>query len=358
MERLRKRRVLSTKKTKKGRFNRIFSAAGLSVGAVILVYLTVYVVRTMDLRALLRQVRPLWLVGAALCIPVSESIDALIFYGMGRSAGCPVRLAGCFDATFIGEFYYKLGPAGAPVQLKLMYDAGMPATNTASIYIWKMVANIMLYTIFGVVALIYHLVFRHASLSGGVLVGMIFSIALCLFGCAMALLMAVRPAPLLRLIRRILTALSRKVKYLGREGKLDAAMRKVEEFAGQLSSLKGNTRLFAWLYVGMALELAALFSVPYFLYHGLGLQGESFLGMFLLQAMVMMISRLVMLPGNVGGAEGSFYLFMGPVFGEHLAVGLVLWRLTAFLEVMLLGGVWSVIRFAKRSVAGRKEHPA
>lgn len=166
-----------------------------------------------------------------------------------------------------------------------------------------------------------------------------------------------RPAPLLRLIRRILTALSRKVKYLaGRE-----AGRRHAQGGGvrrQLSSLKGNTRLFAWLYVGMALELAALFSVPYFLYHGLGLQGESFLGMFLLQAMVMMISRLVMLPGNVGGAEGSFYLFMGPVFGEHLAVGLVLWRLTAFLEVMLLGGVWSVIRFAKRSAAGRKEHPA
>ena len=50
---------------------------------------------------------------------------------MGRSAGCPVKLAGCFDAAYIGEFYYKLGPAGAPVQLKLMYDAGMSATYTA-----------------------------------------------------------------------------------------------------------------------------------------------------------------------------------------------------------------------------------
>lgn len=330
---------------------------GLSIGAVVLIWLMVHISRTMDLRELLQQVRPLWLVGAALCIPVSESIDALIFYGMGKCAGCPVRLAGCFDAAFIGEFYYKLGPAGAPVQLKLMYDAGMPATNTASIYTWKMVANIMLYTVFSIAALIYCLCFRHAAL-GGAVVGIGIIIALYLFLCGLAVLMAVRPGPLMRLIRRILTGLSRHVKALSKEGRVDAAMGKVEEFAVQLTALEGNPRLFVWLYAGMTLELIALFAVPYFLYHGLGLTGESFWGMILLQAMVMLISRLVMLPGNVGGAEGSFYLFMGPVFGEHLAVGLVLWRLAAFLEVMLLGGVWSVGRFAKRSVRREKERPA
>ena len=109
------------KKNKKALFNRIFSIAGLSIGGAILAGLIVYVARTMDVRALLASIQPLWLLGAALCVPLSESVDALIFYGMGRSAGCPVKLAGCFDAAYIGEFYYKLGPAGAPVQLKLMY---------------------------------------------------------------------------------------------------------------------------------------------------------------------------------------------------------------------------------------------
>ena len=102
------------KKNKKALFNRIFSIAGLSIGGAILAGLIVYVARTMDVRALLASIQPLWLLGAALCVPLSESVDALIFYGMGRSAGCPVKLAGCFDAAYIGEFYYKLGPAGAP----------------------------------------------------------------------------------------------------------------------------------------------------------------------------------------------------------------------------------------------------
>lgn len=102
----------------------------------------------------------------------------------------------------------------------------------------------------------------------------------------------------------------------------------------------------------MFLELGALFAVPYFLFHGLGLGGHSFVELLLVQCLVMVISRIVLLPGNAGGAEGSFYLFMSPIFGEHVAVGMVLWRFAAFLEVMLLGGVWSVVRFAKRSARG------
>ena len=160
------------KKNKKALFNRIFSIAGLSIGGAILAGLIVYVARTMDVRALLASIQPLWLLGAALCVPLSESVDALIFYGMGRSAGCPVKLAGCFDAAYIGEFYYKLGPAGAPVQLKLMYDAGMSATYTASIYTWKAVANTMVYTGYAVAALAYELFWRREGLGPAVAGGL------------------------------------------------------------------------------------------------------------------------------------------------------------------------------------------
>ena len=306
------------KKNKKALFNRIFSIAGLSIGGAILAGLIVYVARTMDVRALLASIQPLWLLGAALCVPLSESVDALIFYGMGRSAGCPVKLAGCFDAAYIGEFYYKLGPAGAPVQLKLMYDAGMSATYTASIYTWKAVANTMVYTGYAVAALAYEL----------------------------ALFTAVRPEPIQRLIRRILTFLARHWKVMAREGMVDKGMEKVDEFCAQLRALKGNRRMLAGLFAGMFVELTALFAIPFFLYRGLGLTGGSFWELVLVQCLVLVLSRIIMLPGNAGGAEGSFYLFMGPLFG------LVLWRFAAFLEVLLLGGAWSVLRFAQRSAAG------
>lgn len=343
-----------TKSTKKKIANRIFSIAGLSAGAVVLLCLIVHVARTMDIRVLLRSVRPTWLVAAALCVPISQAIDGVLIYGIGRSAGCRVRMLGCLDAAFIGEFYYKLGPAGAPVQVKLMYDAGMPATKTAAVYIWKMISNFGMYVVYVAVALVYVLAIRKMRL-GMAMVGLIILMALYLTLFALAMMMANRPGPLMRLIRRILVALSKKVKYLAREGMVDAGMRKVEELSGQLRAFEGNRKLFVGLFVGMALELAALFLIPYCLYRGLNLQEESLIAMLLLQAMVMIITRIVMLPGNVGGAEGSFYLFMAPVFGENFAVALVLWRIFSFLEVMLIGGVWSVVRFARRSLQQGRE---
>ena len=51
------------KKNKKALFNRIFSIAGLSIGGAILAGLIVYVARTMDVRALLASIQPLWLLG-------------------------------------------------------------------------------------------------------------------------------------------------------------------------------------------------------------------------------------------------------------------------------------------------------
>ena len=345
---------ITKKHSKAALFNRIFSIAGLSIGGIILIALIIHVKHTMDLQTLVAQVQPGWLLLAALCVPFSESVDAILFYGMGKAAGCPMKLAGCFDAAYIGEFYYKLGPAGAPVQLKLMYDAGMSATYTASIYTWKAVANTMVYTCYAVAALAYELLWRRESL-GSAVIGAGALIALYLFLCGLALFTAVRPEPIQRLIRRILTFLSRHWKVMARPGMVDKGMDKVEEFCQQLRALKGNRRMFVGLYLGMFVELTALFAVPFFLYRGLGLTGCSFWELVMVQCLVMVLSRIIMLPGNAGGAEGSFYLFMGPIFGQHLAVGMVLWRFSTFLEVMLLGGLWSVGRFAKRSAA--RTHP-
>ena len=178
-------------------------------------------------------------------------------------------------------------------------------------------------------------------------------IALYVFLCGLAFFTAVRPAPIQRLIRRILTFLSRRWKVMARPGMVDKGMAKVEEFCRQLAALKDNKRMLAGVFAGMFVELTALYAIPWFLYRGLGLTGTPFWELLLVQCLVLVLSRVIMLPGNAGGAEGSFFLFMGPIFGGHLAVGLVLWRFAAFLEVLLLGGAWSVLRFARRSAAAR-----
>lgn len=346
-------RRFGTKEKRKGLANRIFSGVGLGIGAAILVWLIFYVRANMNLAQMIRSIRPLWLAGAALCVPVSESIDALIFYYMGRRAGCKPSLSGCFDAAYIGEFYFKLGPAGAPVQIKLMLDAGFPGTFTASIYVWKFVANATVYALFSLGALSLKVLIYHERLSPATAAGAVILLALYLFACTMALLCAVRPAPVMRLSRWVLATLSRWIRPLRKKGRIDTLMARLGDISDQLRTYQGDKKLLAGLFIGMVLELTALFAIPLFLYRGLGLSGYSSFELLLTQGLVMLITRIVMLPGNVGGAEGSFYLFMSPIFGTALPVALVLWRFASFVEVMILGAVWSVIRFAIRALRTR-----
>ena len=126
----------------------------------------------------------------------------------------------------------------------------------------------------------------------------------------------------------------------------------MDEFCAQLRALKGNRRMLAGLFAGMFVELTALFAIPFFLYRGLGLTGGSFWELVLVQCLVLVLSRIIMLPGNAGGAEGSFYLFMGPCSAGIWRWGWCCGGFAAFLEVLLLGGAWSVLRFAQRSAAG------
>ncbi len=336
----------------RGRFGRIFSAVGLVIGIGILIYLALYVRREIGLGALMAAVRPGWLLAAAFCIPVFEGLDTCIYYGMGRASGCPVTVRGCLDAVVIGEFYYRMGLAGAPVQLGLLLSAGYTPGAAAAVYTWKAVLNTLVYTLYAVVAILARLlVFRRETAPWAIWsVGVLVAVYVLL--CAAVLALSIRPGPVKRLARRALEFLARHIPPLGRAGRVDKAMGALEDFCAELDAMRGKRRVLFQAAGLMLLEMTSLFSIPIFLYFGLGLTGYSPWELLLTQCLVMVLARIVVLPGNAGGAEGSFYLFMSGAFGALLPAAVVLWRCAAFLEVLALGGIWSIVRSARR--AGRR----
>ncbi|MCD7948444.1 MAG: flippase-like domain-containing protein [Oscillospiraceae bacterium] len=341
-------------KDKKSAANRIFSVVGLAIGAVIIIGLVLYVRETVDFEELLVVLRPDWLIAGALCVPISQSVDAFNFYFLGWRTKSKVRLSACFDIAFIGEFFYKLGPIGAPAQLKLMYDAGFPGTKTASVFVWKMVANMLVYMVYALLALIVKTLIYHEPIGAGTVLGVALLIALYVVVIAFALFCAVRPEPVQRFARWLLTKLSKKIKALQKPGRIDRLMGRLEEICDQLNAYRGDRVMLGGLFFGMFIQLGVLYCIPVCVYYGLGLSGQSVTALILTQSLVMIISRIVVLPGNAGGAEGSFFLFMAPVFGPLISVGMVLWRLMSFVETIAIGAVWLVIRFIMRALRGRR----
>ena len=94
------------------------------------------------------------------------------------------------------------------------------------------------------------------------------------------------------------------------------------------------------LLVTMA-QLASFYMIPWFVLRAFGIEAD-FLNCLAAGSMVQMVSTAVPLPGGTGGAEGSFFMFYGAMFGEAASAGFIVWRLITFfgptfLSVPLLG---------------------
>jgi uncharacterized protein (TIRG00374 family) len=95
------------------------------------------------------------------------------------------------------------------------------------------------------------------------------------------------------------------------------------------------------LLVTMA-QLACFYMIPWFVLRAFGTTGD-FLNCLAAGSMVQMVATAVPLPGGTGGAEGSFYMFYGPMFGAlNINAGFLVWRIVTFfaptfLSVPLLG---------------------
>lgn len=95
------------------------------------------------------------------------------------------------------------------------------------------------------------------------------------------------------------------------------------------------------LLVTMA-QLACFYMIPWFVLRAFGVEGD-FLNCLAAGSMVQMVSTAVPLPGGTGGAEGSFYMFYGNMFGAaNINAGFLIWRIVTFfgptfISVPLLG---------------------
>lgn len=347
-----------TKAPKKGGWRRWLAWLGLAAAGGVLVWLAGYVRKSVDLGAVLARMHPFWLLCAVLVVPLVETVDALIFYSMGRRSGQEISFFGCFSAVFVGELYYRLGPAGAPVQLGLMVDAGYTPAAAGGVYTWKSLANTVIYTFFALAALGCTVGSFGAALGctvgsfggrTGWVTGVLAGVLTGYVGvCAVGFWAAARPTATAALAKRVLAFLTKKVRWLQRHDRGRRAASTAAEYCEALGRARENQELLWRMFLGMFVELLLLFSVPAYLYFGLGLQGTSFLQVTLTTCLVMLLARLVALPGNAVGAEGAFFFLMSPYFGGATTVALVLWRLLTFALPVVMGAGASALGALRR----------
>ena len=104
------------------------------------------------------------------------------------------------------------------------------------------------------------------------------------------------------------------------------------------------------LVVTMA-QLACFYMIPWFVLNAFGVQAD-FLNCLAAGSMVQMVATAVPLPGGTGGAEGSFYMFYGAMFGPaNINAGFLIWRIVTFFAPTILSAPLLGLRSRNRSLS-------
>ena len=99
------------------------------------------------------------------------------------------------------------------------------------------------------------------------------------------------------------------------------------------------------------LQLASLYMIPWFVLRAFGIEA-GFLNCLAAGSMVQMVATAVPLPGGTGGAEGSFFMFYGGMFGAaNASAGFLVWRIVTFFGPTILSAPLLGLRSRNRSTS-------
>lgn len=282
----------------------------------------------------LGNLNPIYLLLALLSMLAYVVLEALMMHLLIviKKQRAPMKIA--FKSTIIGQYYSLVTPfatGGQPMQLISMVDDGVEASHATAILVNKFLyfqVGVSVYA--SLLSLLYlPYLWQFFSQSYGLL-------ALGLGINFMALMVLVMAVTRPRWLKR--TALKLEGIWMGLRGKRMAPskrqrhwFRKIDATASATQHLLLNKGLMLRMIALTAVQLTAYFGITYFIYRAFGLEGQSFLKIVTLQAVLYLSVSLLPLPGSAGVAEGSFHWLFSSIFTQGSLVGaMLMWRCISY----------------------------
>jgi hypothetical protein len=124
----------------------------------------------------------------------------------------------------------------------------------------------------------------------------------------------------------------------------------LENFHTQFKYMSKHKLHLAKMSLITVVQLTVYFLIGNVIYLAFHLDGASTLKLIAAQACVLMITAFVPIPGALGAAEGSFYIFFSLFFPhEKINAAILLWRLMTFYLPIAVGLVFTLVEKRKSS---------
>lgn len=297
---------------------------------------------------------PIWLLGGACLMVIYWYLEGHIlnmgvgFYGKKLTA------KQCAKNTMIGQFFNSITPSatgGQPMQAYYMTKCGISVGFATSSLLIRFIAYQISLTIFSALILIFK--YHEFSLQipqFSILI--FFGFTINTLVAAMLLLIGFNKKMATSIMHFFVKALAKIRIIKDKEQKLEKVDSEVEKFHKGFESIFTHKREIAFMFLFSFLQLIAFFSVNVTIAGAFGVP-LSINQIFILiasVACVQMSSAFIPLPGAAGGAELSYFILCGNIFGPGtINAAMLMWRLFTFYFPIIVG------LFFARDIFGKKE---
>lgn len=283
-----------------------------------------------------------WLLCGILAMIVYWLLESGILHSIVKSYYKPQKFKQTLRVSMIGQLFNCITPfasGGQPFQAYEMTKSGVPVGIATCSLLIKFIVYQTALTLSSAVVLIIKFS-EFSSISGFVylvFIGFLINFGVLTFLFCIGFFKGFT----MRMVNGFIKFCGKLRIFKNVDQKLERAAVEIDNFYLSFQDIKRNKKLFAFNTMASALQIIVYSAIPFFIYCAFGNTGESFFTIVAAQIFVAMITAFVPLPGAIGGAEVSFYMFFQIFFpSNQLSMAILLWRLLTFYFPIIAGGVF------------------
>ena len=286
---------------------------------------------------------------AFLAVFLMLAIETLIIKRNLKILESPISYFSCLKYTFAGNFFSAITPAatgGQPMQVYLMSLDGVPTDKSTLALMLDLSAYqsaIVSFSSLGLLIYRKSIMTLFKSYVPFVLVGILFNTVLLI----LVLMVLFSNKLIYNFVNFVLTFFKR-FKYRRYDNLKDKTYLWIERYKKSAIIIKKHPENSIINFTLMFIKIGLMFSIPFWIYKGLGLEGHSLPFIFFIQAVLHISYAALPLPGSVGIGETAFLISFKTIFGDAaLDIAMLLSRGVGLYFVVLLSGFALSIVFIK-----------
>jgi uncharacterized protein (TIRG00374 family) len=312
---------------------------GIASG-IIFVLLIIFTHGWMDLIHQMKNLQIQWIIAAAIFMILYWFFEAKTLQSLVFLMKKDYKFKEAFRVTMIGQYFNSITPfasGGQPMQLYALTKQELGAGSAGSALMIKFIIYQTILTVYSLILIIWKAAFFKSKMSNlFYLIGIGFTVHV---GVIVCLIIFSKYRKLTQKLIIVSSKILEKFKLVKNMSKLEVGINNnLDQFHDNMEIVKHSKVFMLKAVIYTTLQLTVFFIIPYFIYLSFGMKGANIGSMIAGTAFVMTLTTIVPLPGGVGGAEGSFYMFFVFFFASNnIMAAILLWRLITFYSCIIFG---------------------